>query len=198
MADNKRMNLSATAAHPRINKPYWSHAVVLVVIRLDVNQNPYASANSNKKPYVAWIPTIACGITTLVAIPICFFGKIELETMAGTEINNPAVIAYLLIVAVLALPCALITAFLLGPLFHRFTRSKIKKLNGFIGIVLLVIVWIMFDLYFPTVMNSNFPKFDGWLMYYNLVSFLGLPIIAGTCTYLTFAPIGLAHTEIGG
>ena len=28
------MNRSATAAHHRINKPHWSHAVILVVIRL--------------------------------------------------------------------------------------------------------------------------------------------------------------------
>ena len=30
---NKRMNRSATAAHHRINKPQWSHAVILVVIQ---------------------------------------------------------------------------------------------------------------------------------------------------------------------
>ena len=32
--DNKPMNRSATAAYHRINKPHWSHAVILTVIRL--------------------------------------------------------------------------------------------------------------------------------------------------------------------
>ena len=38
-ADINRMNRSATAAHHRINKPQWSHAVILVVIRLRIQFN---------------------------------------------------------------------------------------------------------------------------------------------------------------
>ncbi|MEM9410625.1 MAG: hypothetical protein AAGA30_05900, partial [Planctomycetota bacterium] len=146
--------------------------------------------------YVAWIPTVACSISTLIAIPICCIGRIQLESMAGIDINNSAVIAYFFIVAVLALPCAIFTALVFAPLLHKITLSNINQLNGINSTLMLVFVWIIFDQYFPTVMNSLFPKFDGWLVCYNLVSFLGLPIIVGTFCFVISASFWLSQTKV--